>query len=136
MRQARAAGVKGELATISFVGTENLIADRGRDSEGVLISQVVPAPSDASQRLTREYQAALKKTAPTEAPSYVSFEGYVNGRVLLAALEKAGADPSREKLVEALNSTTSLDLDGMKLSFSVQNHQASSAVFLTRVKGG
>jgi branched-chain amino acid transport system substrate-binding protein len=56
--------------------------------------------------------------------------------VLLAALEKAGADPSREKLVEALNSTTSLDLDGMKLSFSVQNHQASSAVFLTRVKGG
>jgi branched-chain amino acid transport system substrate-binding protein len=78
VRQARAAGVKGELATISFVGTENLIADRGRDSEGVLISQVVPAPSDASQRLTREYQAALKKTAPTEAPSYVSFEGYVN----------------------------------------------------------
>jgi branched-chain amino acid transport system substrate-binding protein len=136
VRQARAAGVKGELATISFVGTENLIADLGRDSEGVLISQVVPAPSDASQRLTREYQAALKKTAPTEAPSYVSFEGYVNRRVLLAALEKAGADPSREKLVEALNSTRSLDLDGIKLSFSVQNHQASSAVFLTRVKGG
>jgi branched-chain amino acid transport system substrate-binding protein len=136
VRQARAAGVKGELATISFVGTENLIADLGRNSEGVLISQVVPAPSDASQQLTREYQAALKKTAPTEAPSYVSFEGYVNGRVLLAALEKAGADPSREKLVEALNSTTSLDLDGIKLSFSVQNHQASSAVFLTRVKGG
>ncbi len=136
VRQARAAGLKGELATISFVGTDNLIADLGRDSEGVLISQVVPAPSDGSQRLTREYQAALKKTAPAEAPSYVSFEGYVNGRVLIAALEKAGAEPSREKLVEALDNTSNLDLDGMKLSFSAQNHQASSAVFLTRVKGG
>ena len=136
VRQARAVGVKGELATISFVGTENLIADLGRDSEGVLISQVVPPPSDSSRGLTRDYQAALKKTAPAEAPSYVSFEGYVNGRLLIAALEKAGPDLTREKLVEVLNGTSSLDLNGMTLSFSAQNHQASSVVFLTRVKGG
>jgi branched-chain amino acid transport system substrate-binding protein len=136
VRQARAAGVKSEMATISFVGTENLIADLGKDSEGILISQVVPAPVDGSLRLSAEYQAALKKSAPSEAPSYVSFEGYVNGRVLVAALEKAGADPTREKLVEALNGMAGLDLQGMKLSFSAQNHQASSAVFLTRVKAG
>jgi branched-chain amino acid transport system substrate-binding protein len=136
VRQARAAGVKSEMATISFVGTENLIADLGKDAEGVLISQVVPSPADASHKLTREYQAALKKTAPDVAPSYVSFEGYVNGRVLIAALEKAGAEPTREQLVEALNSTTNVDMDGIKVSFSAQNHQASNAVFLTRVKGG
>src|SRR5262249_39003880 len=32
VRQARAIGLKSELATISFVGTENLIADLGKDS--------------------------------------------------------------------------------------------------------
>jgi len=136
VRQARAAGLKSELAVISFVGTENLIADLGHGSEGVLISQVVPSPSDASHRLTHDYQAALKKIAPAEVPSYVSFEGYVNGRLLIAALEKTGPDLTREKFVDALNGISNLDLDGMKLSFSERNHQASNAVFLTRVKNG
>jgi ABC-type branched-subunit amino acid transport system substrate-binding protein len=136
VRQARSAGVKAEMATISFVGTENLIADLGAESEGVLISQVVPSPADTSHRLTREYLAALKKTAPDAVPSYVSFEGYVNGRVLVAGLAKAGADSTREQLVDALNSTTNVDLDGIKISFSAQNHQASNAVYLTRVASG
>src|SRR5258708_27054627 len=117
-------------------GRENLIAELGADSEGVLISRVVPSSGDASHKLTREYQAALKKSAPDATPSYVSYEGYVNGRVLIAALAKAGAEPTREQLVEALNSTANVDMDGMKVSFSAQNHQASNAVFLTRVKGG
>jgi branched-chain amino acid transport system substrate-binding protein len=136
VRLARAAGLKSEIAAISFVGTESLIADLGNDAEGLLISQVVPAPGDSSLPLAREYQAALKKSAPGALPTYVSFEGYVNGRLLIAALEKCGADLSREKLVDVLNNTSNLDLNGIKLSFSAQNHQASSAVFLTRVKAG
>jgi len=136
VRQARAAGLKSELTTISFVGTENLIADLGADSEGVLISQVVPSPADSSHKLTQEYQAALKKSAPDATPSYVSYEGYINGRVLIAGLQKAGAEPTREQLVEALNATANVDMDGMKISFSAQNHQASNTVFLTRVKAG
>jgi ABC-type branched-subunit amino acid transport system substrate-binding protein len=136
VRQAHAAGLKSSLATISFVGTENLIADLGADSEGLLISQVVPPPSDPAIRLTREYLAALKKSAPSASPSYVSYEGYVNGRSLIVALEKAGPSLTREKLVEALDGISNLDLGGMKLSFSPQSHQASNAVFLTRVKAG
>jgi hypothetical protein len=43
---------------------------------------------------------------------------------------------TREKLVDALDSISNLDLGGVKMSLSATNHQASSAVFLTRVKAG
>jgi ABC-type branched-subunit amino acid transport system substrate-binding protein len=136
VKQARAAGLKSSMSTISFVGTESLIAELGAAAEGMIISQVVPSPADTSLALVRDYQAALKTTAPAEKPSYVSFEGYVSGRVLLAALERAGADPSREKLIDAIDGITKLDLGGLQVSFSTTNHQGSSTVYLTQVERG
>ena len=42
IKEARAAGLKSQLATVSFVGTDNLVAEVGKDGDGVLISQVEP----------------------------------------------------------------------------------------------
>lgn len=136
VRAAREAGLKAQLATISFVGTESLIAQLGAASEGTLISQVVPSPTDATSPLSRDYRSALQKSAPTASPTYVSFEGYVGGRVLVAALDQAGKDLSREKLIDTLNGMSKLELGGMVLSFSPSNHQGSNAVYITTVKDG
>ena len=134
VRAARDAGLKSKFATISFVGTENLIAELGAAASGMIVSQVVPSPVDTNLAIARDYQAALKKAVPDATPSYVSFEGYVTGRVLLAALEKAGKDVSREKLIEAIHGLAKLDIGGMAISFSESNHQGSSAVFLTTIQ--
>ena len=136
IRQARATGLKSLFATISFVGTENLIAELGPESDDLVISQVVPSPVDDKLPLTSAYQAAMKKSLSSATPSYVSFEGYIAGRVIIAALDRAGTDLSREKLINALDGISKLDLDGMPISFSNSNHQASNLVFLTRVKAG
>jgi ABC-type branched-subunit amino acid transport system substrate-binding protein len=136
VRAARQAGLKAQLATISFVGTESLIAQLGAASEGMIISQVVPSPTDATLTLSRDYRSALQKSAPTASPTYVSFEGYVGGRVLVAALDQGGKDPSREKLIDAFDGMSKLDLGGMVFSFSPSNHQGSNAVYITTVKDG
>ncbi len=101
-----------------------------------MISQVVPSPTDGTLALSRDYQNALKKSAPAASPSYVSFEGYVGGRVLVAALDLAGKDLSREKLIDAFQGMSHLDLGGMVFSFSATNHQGSNAVYVTMVKDG
>jgi branched-chain amino acid transport system substrate-binding protein len=136
VRAAREAGLKAQLATISFVGTESLIAELGAASDGMLISQVVPSPMDATLTLARDYRNALQKSAPTVSPTYVSFEGYVGGRVLVAALDLAGKDLSREKLIDAFHGMQNLDLGGMIFSFSPSNHQGSNAVYVTTVRDG
>jgi ABC-type branched-subunit amino acid transport system substrate-binding protein len=136
VRAAREAGLKAQFATISFVGTESLIAELGPASAGMIVSQVVPSPVDTALPLSRDYQNALKKSAPAAAPTYVSFEGYAGGRVLLAALDLAGKDLSREKLIEAFHGMANLDLGGMSVSFSATNHQGSKAVYLTTIRDG
>jgi ABC-type branched-subunit amino acid transport system substrate-binding protein len=136
IRAAHEAALKASFSTISFVGTENLIASLGKEAEGIVISQVVPSPADAGLPLVHDYQAALKQAAANAAPSYVSLEGYVTGRVVLAALERAGREVTRESLVSALESIDHLDLGGMIFNFSATDHQGSKAVFLTVVREG
>ena len=136
IRSAKEAGLKARYATISFVGTENLISELGPASAGMLISQVVPTPDSDDYEIAKQYRAALKASSPSVAPSFVSFEGYISARVLLAAIDKAGQELTRENLVDSFDSMSKLDLGGLSMSFSSSNHQGSNSVFLTIVKDG
>lgn len=136
VKAARDAGLKSSFATISFVGTENLIEELGAAADGFLISQVVPSPADLSLAVAGDYRKALGALGSGFSPSYVSFEGYVTARVLIAALEKAGRDLTREKLIDTIEAMSKADIGGISISFSATNHQGSNDVFLTTVKGG
>jgi len=136
VREARATGVTCPVATVSFVGTESLIAELGVAADGVIISQVVPSPSDQALPVVKSYQAALTKVQADAKPSYVTLEGYVTGRVLLVGLDKGGADPTREKLVSSLESLKDQDLGGLQVSFGPDRRQGLSKVWLTRIAAG
>jgi branched-chain amino acid transport system substrate-binding protein len=135
VREARAAGLAVPLATISFVGTENLIAELGEAANALIISQVVPSPDDQTIPLVRSYLEALKAVGGEAIPSYVSLEGYATGRLLALGLERAGAAPTREGLITALEAPPPSDLGGMKVVMGKDNHQACDQVYLTQVSG-
>jgi ABC-type branched-subunit amino acid transport system substrate-binding protein len=135
IKEARAAGLKSQLATVSFVGTDNLVAEVGKDGDGVLISQVVPFPEDNDMPLQRECREAIA-AHNGEKLGFVNFEGCITAKVMLAALERAGKEPARDKLVAALRGMNGVDLGGVKLAFAEGNHQAFNDVFLTQIQGG
>jgi branched-chain amino acid transport system substrate-binding protein len=135
VKEARAAGLKSQLATVSFVGTDNLVAELGKDGDGVLISQVVPFPEDNDLPIQRECREALA-AHNGEKLGFVNFEGCITAKVLLAALERAGKEPARDSLVSALRGMGGVDLGGVKLAFADTNHQAVNDVFLTQIQGG
>ena len=135
IKEARAAGLKSQLATVSFVGTDNLVAEVGKDGDGVVISQVVPFPADDDLALTRECRAAVK-AHNGEALGFVNFEGCITAKVMLAALERSGKEPTRSGLIDSLRGMSGMDLGGMKFGFAADNHQASNAVFLTHIRDG
>ena len=134
VRQAQAASLKATFAAISFVGTESLLGELGSAGDGLIISEVVPSPVDASLPVAKAYREALVKSDGSAKQTYASFEGYITGRLLVAGLEKAGGN--KEKLVEAIESLSALDLGGITLSYSAAKHQGSTSVFLTRAKDG
>ncbi len=128
--------LKASLATVSFVGTDNLVKLVGAAGNGVVISQVVPFPGDHSLPLVQQCEALLAKQAPVQDLGFVNFEGCITAKILAMALDKAGPALTRAAMVEALESMHDKDLGGIRVSFTPQNHQASTAVFLTMIFDG
>lgn len=116
---------------ISFVGSDALAAELGDAGAGVYVTQVVPLPTDASIPVVKAYQAALAASdAKDKKPGFVSLEGYLVGRTVLAALEKAGKTPTRKAVMEALTNG-SFDFGGFKMTFGPNDNRGSDDVYLT-----
>lgn len=122
------------FVNISFVGSEALAKELGADGAGVVVTQVVPVPTDTSVGLVGLYQAALKAAKPDAQPGFVSLEGYVVGRLVVAALAKIDGDVTRKALLDAIAKTGTFDLGGVKLVYGPQNNRGSSDVFLTVIQ--
>ncbi|MEA1605132.1 ABC transporter substrate-binding protein [Pseudomonas spirodelae] len=131
IKQAKALNFKTRFISVSFIGSERLIAVAGRDADGVYISQVVPSPNDTSHALVQAYKADMQGTDVDHA----SLEGYIGARVFIEALRKAGAAPTREAFIDALEHLD-MDLGGFTVAFSRNRHQGSDAVYLTRIEQG
>lgn len=136
IKSAKAQRLKAGLATVSFVGANNLVQLVKDDGDGVVISQVVPFPGDHSLPLAKECATLLGKYAPEEQLGFVNFEGCIAAKVMLIALKKAGPSLTRTGMIEAFESIKDLDIGGMTLNLGKENHQASNAVFLTQILQG
>ncbi len=123
---------------VSFVGADKLVQELGDAGEGVLITQVVPPPT---QRIllpaTEQYSRLLSQYYPQDRPNFVSFEGFINARVLIEALRRAGRDISREGFIRALESIKEHYVGiGAVINFGPRDHQGIDDVYLTEVKDG
>ena len=119
------------FATISFVGSKALARELGPTGTGILVSQVVPLPTAAAPPIAGAYRRALAAYAPKAEPSFVSFEGYLAGRLALAALAACGRAVSRACLLDNLHRAEVINLEGFELRYGDGDKQGSDAVFLT-----
>jgi len=135
VKQARASGFNPKFLNVSFVGTSNFINEAGSAGEGVYITQVMPSPFDDTSAIVKQYQADMKKAGKQSEFEYSSLEGYVDAVVLVEVLNKAGNSLTRGTFLSAFESLN-MDLGGLKVSYSPENHQGSRAIFYTVIKNG
>ena len=121
------------FATISFVGSKALARELGPAGTGVLVSQVVPFPTATEPAIVGSYRRTLTAYAPKAEPSFVSFEGYLAGRLAIAALTSCGREVSRACLLDNLRRADVINLEGFKLRYGDGDNQGSDAVFLTAI---
>jgi branched-chain amino acid transport system substrate-binding protein len=134
IREMQQAGKFPMFWNVSFVGSKALVQELGDASRGVQISQVVPFPWGTELKVVSDYQKAIGSEADY---SFTSLEGYISARVLVEGLKRAGKSPTRESLVEGLESMGTTDVGGFRVSFGNADHSASDFVDLTVVtKGG
>ncbi len=121
VKQLALRGVHPMFASVSFIGTSALIDKVGAAAEGIGIDQVMPSPFSDSLPISRAYRAAMR-AAGYNSFNFGSIEGYMAAKLLGMALRHAGAQPTREKLMAALESLSSTDMGGFEINFSPTNH--------------
>jgi len=134
IKLSRKTGFNPVFVNISFVGANALAKELGPEGKDVIVSQVVPFPGDASLKVVADYQAALKVIDPKAEPEFVSLEGYLVGRLTIAALDKAGADVTRESLLKTIKDTGKFDIGGLPMTFSAEKNEGLDKVFLTVIQ--
>jgi len=135
IRAARKAGYGGNFYNVSFVGTQALADELGRDGLGVVVSQVMPFPFSTTTPIAREYLDAVRRAGADATPNYSSMEGYVAAKVFTEGLKRAGGNPSRDTLVAGLEQLQRFDVGGYPVSFSARSHQGSGFVDLSMLTG-
>ena len=135
IREARKAGYGGTFYNVSFVGTQALADELGKDGAGVVVSQVMPSPYNAARPIAREFADAVKAAGKDAQANFSSMEGYVAAKLFVEGLKRASGKLSRESLIAGLEGLGSQSLGGFAVSFSPTDHVASSFVELSMLTG-
>jgi ABC-type branched-subunit amino acid transport system substrate-binding protein len=145
------------IANVSFVGSEfmiNLLLEEERKTgvsytKNLINSQVVPSYEDTGLPAVRLYRELMDRYNPLPPSdlmekdykilkySFVSFEGFLNAKLMVEILKKLGKEPKRQEIKGAAESIKNLDVGiDEKISFSPKKHQALDKVYYTTVKDG
>jgi branched-chain amino acid transport system substrate-binding protein len=132
VKRYRELGGGAQLYNISVVDPAEIVKLAGlANAHGLGISQVVPYPYTPRLPAVREYQELLQRYAPDHLVNYTSFEEFLGAKVLVEGLRRAGPNPTRGKVLEALESISAFDLGGITVSYSPRNRVGSRYVEVT-----
>lgn len=116
-----------------------------QNTAGLLVTQVMPHPSNLAHPLVADYQRAMAAHGASlgnAKPSYPSIEGYQAMRVLHEALRACSREFGRDAAREAARScvtqalaTRSFDVAGQRIHFGSEQRQARPFVEMTLLDG-
>ena len=100
------------------------------------VTQFVPSPRAEWFPVVKEFRDSFSRHYPDDSVNYVALEGYLNAKVLVHGLERAGPDLTRARFIEALEGTKELDVGlGEPISYGVHDRLGLEKVFLSRLSG-
>ena len=135
VRQMKKAGSAAQFYNVSFVGSLALASALKDDGYGVAISQVVPFPWAESVPIVKEYHQIMAQAGSKDI-NFSSLEGFIDAKVMVEALKRAGRNLTRERLIGALESMNNYDLGGFTIDYSPTDHRGSQYVDLTMIGRG
>lgn len=121
IKALRAAGVTGQILTLSNNASGGFVKALGDQARGVVVTQVFPSERSLNYPVIKEaMDLARAKNIAELTPAMV--EGFVSAKVLVEGLKRAGPKPDRAKLHAGLESIKKWDLGGLELSYSATDH--------------
>jgi ABC-type branched-subunit amino acid transport system substrate-binding protein len=121
-----------QFFALSVMASQAAIKALGPDGVGVVVSQVTPFPFSATCAVVQEYQRVMRQMG-IRTFSYSSMAGYVNAKVMVEGLRRAGRNLTRERLIDTLETMGRIDYDGYAIHYTKNSHLAVPYVELTMI---
>jgi len=120
-RAIRLAGSKAQIVTVSNNASSGFIKLMGDEARGTIVTQVFPYERSLQAPIVKEaYDLAQAKGMAEVTPAML--EGYAGAKVLVEGLKRAGANPTRQKLRDALEGMQRVNIGGLEVSYSTKDH--------------
>ena len=129
-RAYRTGGGSGLVVTLSTADGALMVKHIGSEAaRGLGIAHVVPDPASRSLPLSREL-LELARSGQLEGKSLNQgfAEGYIAAKVLVEALRRAGPQPTRARVRQALESMAAFDVGGVTIGYSRTRRSGSDFV--------
>lgn len=117
----RAAGSTAQIVTLSNNASSGFIKSLGEQAPGVIVTQVFPYERSVGYALVTQAQELAKARGLGEI-SPAMLEGFAAAKVLVEALRRAGAKPTRSSIQAALEGMRKFDIGGLEISYSATDH--------------
>jgi branched-chain amino acid transport system substrate-binding protein len=127
LRELKKTTSRGFLYTFSVVDTTIVVKELGKGASGLGVTQIVPIPRGLKHSVVVEYLEALSVLG-RGSPSFYGLEGYLEAKVLVEGLRRAGAGATPASLVKALETMKSYDLGGFSVSYGPGSRIGSTFV--------
>ncbi|MFT3777002.1 MAG: ABC transporter substrate-binding protein [Ottowia sp.] len=129
-------GFTPKFAGFTTQADTTLIKLLGPLAEGFYAADMMARPESDSEAV-KTYHANLKKYAPGIEPTFFTTYGYASMMLIAEAIRDAGPQPTRQKVIEALQSWNPKQSPLMgPVAFSPSNHDGKRSLYMIQVKDG
>lgn len=121
------------LAGLSISVTASELAKLGMATRGLAFVQVFPDANSQKSVVVRKFHTAMKAAGASDlfSSSGGSFEGWLNGQVMIEGLKNAGKDVTRDRLRAGLASIRALSFGDFNVGFGNKPpYIGSDAIYL------
>jgi branched-chain amino acid transport system substrate-binding protein len=125
VRALRDAGSRAQVITLSNNASPAFIRQLGPQARGVIVTQVFPYERSMVSPLVKRAMD-VGRTRGIHELTQPLMEGFAAAQVLVEGLRRAGPQPTREKLVQALNGISRLNIGGVMIDYSPSDHAGTT----------
>lgn len=120
IKALRTAGSAAQVVTLSNNASAGFIKSLGTASRGIIVTQVFPYEKSYAYGLVKEALELAKVKNLEVSPAVL--EGFSGAKVLVEAIRRASPNPTRQKMLVALESLRKFDIGGLQISYSAESH--------------
>ena len=123
----RAENIHSKIVMLSFAGAMSL-QEELENFDDVYITSVMPNPYTSELKIVKQYRQEMAGNKLSSE----SLEGYINAATFVQIISKIPTEITQESFIKSAEKLN-IDLEGLTVRFSTDNHQALHTTYLNRV---